>query len=62
MLQAAKNAVNAVRSQAAALAVRAAAITDRAAETLRAASVGLVGPAPVLVPVRVRSRRPGQPG
>jgi hypothetical protein len=63
MLQAAKNAVTAVRSQAAAAGVRIAAITDRAGDALRAAALGLVvAPTPVLVPVRVRTRRPGQTG
>jgi hypothetical protein len=53
MLQSAKSAV---RSKAAAMARRLAAVADKAGDALRAALLGLVvSPAPV--PVRVRARR-----
>ncbi|MEL6062672.1 MULTISPECIES: hypothetical protein [unclassified Methylobacterium] len=54
MLQSAKNAV---RVKVAALRARVAAAGD----ALRAAAIGLA-PAPALVPVRVRNRRPGRLG
>ena len=54
MLQSAKSAV---RSKAAAVAVRLADAVDRIGETLRAA-LGLV---PVPVPIRVRARQPHRP-
>lgn len=58
MLQSAKSAV---RSKAAALAVRLADLVNRTGDALRAAALGLL-PAPAPVPVRVRARQTRRQG